>query len=62
MWMEKDDRLLEDFILAPKKPEPLGGMMETSNFQEEEIISYHQTTGGFTLKRLTGRRDDKRTT
>ena len=38
-------RLDDGDILAPKAPEGLGGEMTLSNFREEEIVEYYQTSG-----------------
>lgn len=44
-WIKVRKKPLEDdLILAPKTPFGLGGEMDPANFQEEEIVSYYQTT------------------
>lgn len=45
-WIKKRGSYLEDdFILAPTLPAGLGGEMEASNFQEEEIVTFYETRG-----------------
>jgi hypothetical protein len=45
-WIKVRRKPLEGaLILAPKTPFGLGGEMDPANFQEEEIVSYYQTTG-----------------
>jgi hypothetical protein len=45
-WRKKHGVLLDDGdILAPRSPEGLGGEMTLSNFREEEIVEYYQTSG-----------------
>jgi hypothetical protein len=38
------DRLPHGYVLAPKRPEPLGGRLEKENLQVEEILAYYETT------------------
>jgi hypothetical protein len=45
-WVKANGRPPADgMILAPKRPEGLGAPFDLTNFQEEEIVSFYQTTG-----------------
>jgi hypothetical protein len=44
VWVQGDDYLPDTTIIAPIKPLSLGGTMDPTNFQEEEIVSYYQST------------------
>jgi hypothetical protein len=44
-WITAEKRyLLSEMILAAKTPIPLGGQPSPDNFQEEEIVSFYQST------------------
>jgi hypothetical protein len=45
-WVKASRRTpAEGMMLAPKRPEGLSGSFDLSNFQEEEMVSFYETTG-----------------